>query len=94
MFSFLKSHYNAVMVFDPTPPDLDESTFADEDQASSYYRECKEEIPTNAPKSRGIGFTIRAFVDSDHAADTITQRSRIGYLIFLNSAPTYWYSKK
>ena len=94
MFSFLKSHHNAVMVFDPTPPDLDESAFANEDWNSSYYGECKEEIPTNAPKPRGIGFTIRAFVDSDHAGDTVTRRSRTGYIIFLNNAPIYWYSKK
>ena len=54
MFSFLKSHHNAVMVFDPTPPDLDESAFANEDWNSSYYGECREEIPSNAPKPRGI----------------------------------------
>ena len=37
---------------------------------------------------------MRAFVDSDHAGDTVTRRSRTGFLIFLNSAPIYWYSKK
>ena len=37
---------------------------------------------------------MRAFVDSDHAGDTATRRSRTGYIIFLNSAPIYWFSKK
>ena len=94
MFSFLRSHHNAVMVFDPTPPEIDSSSFTDEDWTTSAYGECKEEIPNNAPKPRGIGFTMRAFVDSDHACDTVTRRSRTGYIIFLNSAPIYWYSKK
>ena len=37
---------------------------------------------------------MRAFVDSDHAGDSITRRSRTGFLLFLNSAPIYWFSKK
>ena len=37
---------------------------------------------------------MRTFVDSDHAGDMITRRSRIGFLIFLNNAPIYWFSKK
>jgi len=43
---------------------------------------------------RGIGFIMRAFVDADHAGDSITRRSRTGFLIFLNMAPIYWLSKK
>lgn len=46
------------------------------------------------PQPRGFGFKIRAYVDSDHAADNITRRSRTGFLIYLNSAPVYWTSKK
>ena len=37
---------------------------------------------------------MRAFVDSDHAGDMITQLSRTGFLAFLNNAPIYWFSKK
>ena len=37
---------------------------------------------------------MRAFVDADHAGDSITRRSRTGFLIFLNMAPIYWLSKK
>ena len=33
-------------------------------------------------------------VDSDHAGDSVTQRSRTGFIIKLNSAPIYWMSKK
>jgi hypothetical protein len=35
-----------------------------------------------------------AYVDADHATDTMTRKSRSGFLVFLNSAPIYWMSKK
>ena len=94
MFAFLEKHHNGVMVFDPTEPEIDQSQFPTQDWSASAYGECKEEVPSNAPKPRGLGFTSRAFVDSDHAGDTVTRRSRTGFIIFLNSAPIYWYSKK
>ena len=37
---------------------------------------------------------MRAKVDADHASDTITRCSRMGFLVYLNSAPIYWCSKK
>ena len=33
-------------------------------------------------------------VDSDHAGDHVTRRSRSGFLVFLNSVLIYWTSKK
>jgi hypothetical protein len=35
-----------------------------------------------------------AKVDADHASDTVTRRSRTGFLVFLNSGLVYWSSKK
>jgi hypothetical protein len=46
------------------------------------------------PEPRGFGFTMRAKVDADHASDTVTRRSRTGFLVYLNCAPVYWWSKK
>ena len=46
------------------------------------------------PESRGHGFKIRAFVDSDHAGNDLTRHSRTGFLVFLNSAPMFWSTKK
>ena len=94
MFSFLKSKHNGVMVFDPTEPNIDLSQFPIEDWSASPYSPCKEDLPTNAPAPKGIGFTMRAFVDSDHAGDSVTRRSRTGFIVFLNSAPIFVYSKK
>ena len=54
----------------------------------------KEALPGNMPEARGIGLTMRAYVDVDYAGDSITRRSRTGFLIYLNSALIYWHSKK
>ena len=94
MFAFFKTKHNGVMVFDPTEPKIDENQFLTQDWSATPYGACSEEISPNAPKPRGIGFTMCAFVDSDHAGDSVTRRSRTGFLIFLNSAPIYWFSKK
>ena len=94
IFAFLKTRHNAVMVFDPSEPTIDETQFAKEDWSATPYGNCTEDVPSNAPVPRGIGLTMRAFVDSDHAGDLLTRRSRTGFIIMLNCAPIYWFSKK
>ena len=94
MFSHLGAKHNSVMVFDPTEPDIDMNEFQKEDWSATPYGDSNEDIPANALPPKGIGFTMRAFVDSDHAVDLVTQRSRTGFIIYLNSAPIYWFSKK
>ena len=54
----------------------------------------KERLLSNRPPERGLGFVMRAFVDADHATDSVTRRSRTGFLFHLNKAPIYWMSKK
>ena len=54
----------------------------------------KEEIPPNMPEPHGIGFSMRAKVDTDHASDTVSQQSRTCFTIYLNCSPVYWWSKK
>ena len=46
------------------------------------------------PEHRGHGFIMRAKVDGDHASDTVSRQSRTGFLIYLNCALVYWWSKK
>ena len=81
-------------MFDPTELEIDLNQFPTEDWSATPYGSCKEDIPLNAPPPRGIGFTMRAFVDSDHARDSITRRSRTGFIVFLNYAPIFVHSKK
>ena len=84
------------MVYDPSDPVIDESKFQRQDWTSSEFGHVigKQEMPPNMPEPRGLGFTISAKVDADHAADTVTRRSRTGFLVYCNSALVYWFSKK
>ena len=54
----------------------------------------KRLIPSNAEEFRGLGFKINANVDSDHASDEVTRRSRTGYIVRLSSSPIYFCTKK
>ena len=94
LFAYLKNHHNSEMVFDPSEPDIDESKFQREDWSASVYGKGSEILPINKPEERGHGFKIRAFVDSDHAGNSLTRRSRTGFIVYLNNAPVYWSSKR
>ena len=77
-------------------PIIDETKYQRKDWSSSEFGhvEGKRELPPNMPEPRGLGFTVRAKVDADHASDTVTRRSRTGFLVYINSALVYWFSKK
>ena len=96
IFAYLKKYHNAELVFDPSDPVVDESEFIRRDWTSSEFGHVDgtEELPKNMPEPRGQGFTIRAKVDADHASDTVTRRSRTGFLVYLNCSLVYWLSKK
>ena len=98
MFSYLKSHANSEMVYYPSSVQFDRAQFLRKDWGCSIYTQddlkLVEELPSNMTDPRGLGMTMRVYVDSDHAGDTVTHRSRTGFIIFLNSAPIYWSSKK
>ena len=37
---------------------------------------------------------MRSKVEAENTADTVTFRQRTGFLVYFNSAPIYWNSKK
>ena len=95
IFSYLKKNHNAEMVFDPSDPDIEPNDFPRQDwEATEFGDELEEELPPNCPEPLGLGMIMRAYVDADHAADTVTRRSRTGFLVYLNCAPIFWLSKK
>ena len=79
MFSYLEKHYNTEMVFDPSEPTINEELFEKQDWSNSVYAtddtDLKEALPGNMPEPRGKGFTMSAYVDADHAGDSVTRRS-------------------
>jgi hypothetical protein len=96
IFAYLKKYHNTEMVFDPSDPVIDHAQFDLRDWSSSEFGHVQgqEELPPKMPEPRGQGFIMRAKVDADHASDTVTRRSRTGFLVYLNCAPIYWWSKK
>ena len=98
MFAYLEKQYNSEMVFDHTVPAIDYSEFPKQDWENTVYAnergELKEDVPLNMPTPLGKGFKMQAFVDSDHAGDQVTRRSRTGFLVYLNNTLIYWTLKK
>ena len=96
IFAYLKKYHNIELVYDPSDPVVDENDFKRRDWASSElgHVEGKDELRANMPEPRVHGFIMRAKVDADHASDTVSRQSRTGYLIYLNCALVYWWSKK
>ncbi len=96
IFAYLKKYHNSEMVYDPTIPVIDAAAFPMLDWTLSAMGEEEqvEILPDDMPEARGKGFVIRVFVDADHAGDEVTRRSRTGFIVYINNAPVYWYSKR
>jgi len=58
------------------------------------YGNGSKEMPGNAPEPRGLGFTIVAYCDADHAGDLMTRMYRTGFIVYVNNSPIFWISKK
>ena len=96
IFSYLDKYHDTEFVFDPSDPIIDEAQFERKDWTCSEYGHVdgEEVLLENMPAPRVLGFTMRAKVDADHASDTVTRRSRTGFLVEINSALIHWFSKK
>ena len=91
LYAYLKKHERSKLVLDPK--------YINHEAAPKYdwvdfYGEVKELKPPDAPEALGEPVQMTCWEDSDHAGDEVSHRSRTGVLIFLNSAPILWYSKK
>ena len=96
IFAYLRKYHNTELVYDLSDPVVEQDVFERRDWTSSEFGSVqgKEEIPPHMPEPRGLGFALRAKVNADHASDMITRHSRMGFLVYLNCAPIYWWSKK
>ena len=80
-------------MYDPSYPEIDHSVFKEHDW-SEFYRDAKEAIPMNAPEPQGKEVDIHMSVDSNHAGDKVSCRSRSDFLIHVNTAFVQLFSKK
>jgi len=93
IMAYLRAKHNSRLIFDPTYPDIDMTVFQQCDW-KEFYGDASEAIPTDAPDPLGKDVDLRMMVDSDHAGDKITRRSRTGFLIYVNNALVDWLSKR
>ena len=82
VMSYLKGRHNYRLALDPSYPTIDESKFNSNADWTAFYGDVTEAVPPNAPEPRGKEVDKRMLVDSDHAGDKSTRRSRTGYMIF------------
>ena len=96
MFKFLDIHSKNELAFDPAYHEVDDpaATQVRIQAMKDVYPDAQEDLPPNAPEPRGNAMQINCFVDSDHAGDRITRRSQTGIILYCNSAPIIWYSKR
>lgn len=101
VFHYLEHHSKSTLVMDPEYANVDIS--ADEERNSPEHRaglmkelypDAEEDVPPDMPEPLGRPVEVNVFVDSDHAGDSITRRSRTGIIIFVNKAPILWLSQR
>ena len=93
IFGYLKEWPKRKLFFDPQHPELDERSFTTYDWYD-LYRDAKEPVLGDMPAPRGQMVSTHCFVDSDHAANTVTRCSQTGLLLFVNRAQVTWFSKR
>jgi hypothetical protein len=93
IFGYLKKNPTRRIAFDPAYPKINQKRFKKYDW-TDFYRDAEEPIPPNAPPSRGKEVSTHCFVDANLAGNTVTRRSQMGILLFVNKAPITWLSKR
>jgi hypothetical protein len=79
-------------VFEPTNRAVDIITFIKTDW-NFMYGDSKEMITSDAPVSNVNEVDLHLVVDSDHAGEKFTSRSRTRFVIYLSMATLVWFSK-
>ena len=61
---------------------------------AELHPDATQNLPHDMPEALGNSVYITCFVDADHAGNKIIRRSHSGILVYVNSAPIIWYSKR
>jgi hypothetical protein len=97
VFGYLKRFQKGKLLVDASYPDHSEYPEV-EYNWTEFYPDAKEEIPYDAPETRGEccgkKARITCYVDADHAHDKVTRRSVTGFLILVNNMPVKWVTKR
>jgi hypothetical protein len=93
VMGYLQLKHNSRLIFDPAYPDIDQTAFLSFEW-TEFYGNMEEAIPPGMPPPLGKDVDLHLMVDSDHAGEKRTQRSRTRFIIFCNLAPIIWLSKQ
>ena len=82
ILGYLQKYHNTELMYNPSDPVIEESSFTLQDWSSLEFGHVQgnEEKPCNMAEPRGLGFTMRSKVNADHTGDTVTRKSRTGFL--------------
>jgi hypothetical protein len=93
VFAYLKAKHNSRLMFDPSYPPIHYEKFKADQDWDPFNGKAQEAIPPNAPPPRDKPVILRLFVDSDHAGNLMSRRSRTGYVQMSNMPVINWHSK-
>ena len=93
VFAHIRQKHNSRIAYDPSYPRIDQSMFKQYDWAEQYHG-AEEPIPEDAPEALGKPVDLRLYVDSDHAGEKLTRRSRTGWMIYMQNALIAFHSKR
>ena len=93
LFSYIKQKNSVKSVYDPRPFQREADT-VNPDWADHYPDARGDVVPPDAPEPLGNPVQTTCYVDSDHAGDCVTRRSRTGVLIYVQRSPILVHSKK
>ncbi len=93
VMGYLQLKHNSRLIFDLTYPDIDQTAFTSFEWME-LYGDVEEAIPPGMSPPLGKDIDLHMMVDSDHAVEKRTRRSRTGFVIFCNLAPIIWLSKQ
>ena len=80
---YLKLRYNSILAFYSSYPDIDHDKFWECDW-TDFYEGAVEALPPNAPPPIGKEVDLRMFIDSRHAGEKQTKRSRTMFMVYMN----------
>ena len=93
IMGYLKLRHNSRSTFDPSYPDIDHSNFWDCDW-TDFYEGAVEAIPPNTPPPRRKVVDLCMFIDSNHAGNKQTRRSRTRFMTYTKMSLINLYSKR
>ena len=93
VFGYLKEKLKWKSALDPDHLFIDERWFKKHDWYD-FYLNAEKAILGDMPPPRGNGVTTHCFEDADLSGNTVTRRSQIGLVIFVNRAHIICHSKR